>query len=216
MEGYLELHRNPTIRLEEPALDAPFKTLPPLYQKWGTLQVVSILLSSGLASGFPLQTQHLAALDSEGVFVHFLLNGDSVLALVQPATGTALRLIPERTYCSTGSPRSLSFPQRPDVAIEIIPVDAPLFVVLFDPTYKLSNDGIEAAAVPLKEDIDKMHTYRDAIRDNQGGHVVCSAHTLYPWQTFLYGAEIGAIETDQLVLDLMKTHNADLLNPKIS
>ena len=193
LEGYLELHRNPTIRLEEPALDAPFENLPSLYQTWGTLQVVAALLAAATEAGYTLQEQRLAGRDTDGIFVRLLPDGKAILTFVHPATGTTIRLIPERTYKTTGSLRSLSFSQRPDISVEIIPPSGPSRVILFDPKYKLDSDGQESTSSPLKADIDKMHTYRDAIRDEWGGRVVHSAHILYPGQTVLYGAEVGAI-----------------------
>ena len=193
LEGYLELHRSPAIRLDEPTLDAPFENLPSLYQTWGTLQVVAALLTAAYEAGYTLQTQRLAGRDSGGVFVRLLPDGDPILTFVHPTTGTAVRLIPERTYSAVGLIRSLSFSQRPDIAIEIFSPSAPPRVILFDPKYKLSSDGLKNASTPLKADIDKMHTYRDAIRDDQGQHVVQSAHILYPGQTTLYGEGIGAL-----------------------
>lgn len=193
LEGYLELHRSPTIRLDEPALDAPFENLPSLYQTWGTLQVVTALLGVAAEAGYVLQTQCLAGRDTEGVFVRLLPNGEAILTFVHPATGTTVRLIPERTYSTTGPLRSLSFSQRPDIAVEIFTPGSPPRVILFDPKYKLDSDGQDSAGSPLKADIDKMHTYRDAIRDTGGHRVVHSAHILYPGETLLYGAEVGAI-----------------------
>ncbi len=38
LEGYIELHRSVTVRMENTALEAPLENLPRLYQVWGTLK----------------------------------------------------------------------------------------------------------------------------------------------------------------------------------
>ena len=77
-------------------------------------------------------------------------------------------------------------------------------MILFDPKYKLDSDGQNGSGTPLKVDIDKMHTYRDAIRDDRGRHVVHSAHVLYPGQTTLYG-DIGALGANPQETHLLQT-----------
>ena len=46
---------------------------------------------------------------------------------------------------------------------------------------------------PKKEDVDKMHSYRDAIRDENDRHVVRYAATLYPGKTTRFGDGLAAI-----------------------
>ena len=57
-------------------------------------------------------------------------------------------------------------------------------VYIFDPKYKFENEktaiNSEESSTPKKVDIDKMHVYRDAIRDKAGNHVVAYAAILYP------------------------------------
>ena len=57
-----------------------------------------------------------------------------------PVEGTEVTLIPERTYGPSGTLRSTSFLQRPDVAIEVRRPGRPIDVIIFDPKYKLDGD----------------------------------------------------------------------------
>jgi PD-(D/E)XK nuclease superfamily len=47
---------------------------------------------------------------------------------------------------------------------------------------------------PKKDDIDKMHAYRDAIRDRSSNRVVAFASILYPGPTVNYGNGIAALK----------------------
>ena len=99
-----------------------------------------------------------------------------------------MTLTPERTYGNGGGQRSVSFTQRPDVAVDIRSQSGDLDLVLFDPKYKLDADD-ERSGIPVKSDVDKMHSYRDAIRDPLGEHLVRFAATLYPGRTQCYGRD---------------------------
>jgi predicted component of viral defense system (DUF524 family) len=92
--------------------------------------------------------------------------------------------------------RSLSFQQRPDIAIEIERPGGDNDVWLFDPKYKLDSEELEGEdpqARPKKVDIDAMHSYRDAIRDERGNRVVRYAAILYPDQTQMYMLGLAAL-----------------------
>jgi predicted component of viral defense system (DUF524 family) len=71
-------------------------------------------------------------------------------------------------------------------------------VLIFDPKYKLDSEqsGEQPKAKPKKADIDAMHAYRDAIRDEQGHRVVQYAAILYPGPTVTYTRNLEAIEAD--------------------
>jgi predicted component of viral defense system (DUF524 family) len=75
----------------------------------------------------------------------------------------------------------MTFTQVPDVTVEVRPPGGPLQLYLFDPKYKLDSDQADSSSVsPEKEDIDKMHAYRDALRGPQNERVVRYAAILYP------------------------------------
>ena len=71
-----------------------------------------------------------------------------------------------------------------------------LFV--FDPKYKLDSEGQEdeegLTGSPNKSDIDKMHAYRDAIREEGGERVVEYAALLYPGRTQHFGDDVAALQ----------------------
>jgi predicted component of viral defense system (DUF524 family) len=74
---------------------------------------------------------------------------------------------------------------------------------VFDPKYKLDTDQRDSGNVwPKKEDIDKMHAYRDALRGPQNERVVSCAAILYPGPTVEFPAgedgkpEVAALSAD--------------------
>ena len=167
--GYLEFQRSPTIHLDEPALEAPLENLPKLYQVWGTLQVLTALLEIAAERGYRIKKHQLARKDQYGIYIRLLPNGDPALVLEHPERGTIVKFIPERSYRQSGKLRSFTYEQRPDIAVEIQTSTGETQIYLFDPKYKLHTESDESEhATPQKSDIDKMHTYRDAIRDQDG------------------------------------------------
>jgi predicted component of viral defense system (DUF524 family) len=184
LEGYLEFHRSVVVRLEEPSLDAPLKNLPYLYQTWGTLEILSVLLDVAGELGYRRELQRLISRDAGGFYVRILPGGGAALVLRHPVHRTIVKFIPERTYGRRDSAlHSISYPQRPDVAVEVHPPHQPPRIYLFDPKYKLEGEFLEADGgdgKPKKVDIDKMHAYRDAIRDEEGRRSVRYAAVLYP------------------------------------
>ena len=75
-------------------------------------------------------------------------------------SGTETTLTHERTFRRTGSPRSVSFPQRPDIVLEVRAPDSVPRLFVFDPKYKLDSEGHDEESLtgrPHKTDIDKMH-----------------------------------------------------------
>ena len=199
LEGFLELHGSIAVRLEDPRLLTPLENVPDLYQLWCTLIVIVSLLDAGTRHGYELVLQRLTLRDSSGIFVQMVPAGMPALRLVHPVHQTTLELIPERTYGRNGELRSISFNQIPDVSISVRRNDGSLRLVLFDPKYKLAGEMVNNEindGRPKKEDIDKMHAYRDAIRDAEGERVVRTACTLYPGQTVQYAPGIEAIESN--------------------
>jgi len=197
LAGLLELNRSIAVRIEEPALESPLENLPRLYQVWGTLRVIEQLVEIAVAAGFELKHQTLVGHDADGIFVRVLCDGQPALELHCPESHTTVRCIPERSYRSSGTLHSISYEQRPDIAIEITQPDAAPKVLIFDPKYKLDGeliDGDPGDGKPKKVDIDKMHAYRDAIRDKTGERVVRSAATLYPGPTVSYAEGLAAIQ----------------------
>lgn len=215
LEGFLELHHSIAVRLEDPRLLTPLENAPYLYQLWGTLIVIVVLLDAGTRHGYELVHQQLTLRDSSGIFVRMVPAGIPALRLVHPEHQITVELIPERAYGRNGELRSISFSQIPDISISVRRNDGTVRLVLFDPKYKLAgamvnneiNDGR-----PKKEDIDKMHAYRDAIRDAFDERVVLVACTLYPGPSVQYGPGIEAIKSDPFNPALLEQRIARILD----
>lgn len=206
--AFLAFQRGLAARLEDPALAAPLGELPALYQMWGTLQVIVALLEAAAPLGYRVHAERLIGRDAGGLFVRVLPPGHAAVVLDHPKNGRCVRLIPERTYpagpAPVGAPpgtlRSATFAQRPDIAVEVTESGGGTRVYLFDPKYKLADvaSGIAVGAAagsaqPTKTDLDKMHAYRDAIRDGPGRRVVEHASILYPGSTIEFSSDIAAL-----------------------
>ncbi len=195
--AYLAFQRGLAVRIRDSALSAPLEDLPYLYQMWGTLRVILALLETAAPFGFRVEAERLIGRDHSGLFFRVLPAGRVAVRLVRDRDGREVRLIPEPTYGRRGTASqriySVSFDQRPDVAVEIVGADGRRDVYLFDPKYKLTETSA-GISVPTKIDIDKMHAYRDAIRGGDGRRLVRYAGTLYPGPTVKYGHGISALQ----------------------
>ena len=200
LEGYLEFRRSASIRLEDSKLDAPLENLPGLYQTWGTLEVLSVLLQVADDLGYRVRQQRLVGRDAGGFYVRVLPDGKPAIHLVHPDHKTIVKLVPERTYRGKGGRddglHSISYAQRPDVTVEVHLPHEDTRIYLFDPKYKLEGEYLEVESGdgrPKKVDIDKMHAYRDAIRDEEGRRLVRCAAILYPGPEVRYVKGLEAL-----------------------
>jgi len=158
--------------------------------------LISSLLEVAGELGYRVKSQHLVGRDAGGFYVRVLPDGKPAVTLTHPQQQTVVRLVPERTYGIGDALHSISYPQRPDVAIEVQPAQGPPSVYLFDPKYKLEGELVEgenADGKPKKADIDKMHTYRDAIRGEEGLRIVRYAAILYPGPEERYAEGLEAL-----------------------
>ena len=197
LETLLELLRIISVQLDHPSMDHPLEELPTLYQYWGTLQVLQAMLSVGEQRGFVVESQRLLRRDMSGLVFSVFPQGRAALILRHPTTGSRISLYPEQSFgrSSTKGFYSLSYQKRPDICIVCEEVEAPPQLLLFDPKYKLISEekGTMNDSRPLREDIDKMHTYRDAIRHEEIERPVSFAGIIYPGKTEHFGNGIGAI-----------------------
>ena len=138
--GFIEFHKRAAMRVVEPRLDEPLENLPDLYQLWGTLVVVQVLLEVGADLGYRVRAEQLVRRELGGLCMRVLPDGKPAVVLVHPETRTIVKLTPERTYGRDDELRSISFSQRPDIAIEVDSPDRETTVYLFDPKYKLNSE----------------------------------------------------------------------------
>ncbi|MGC4044879.1 MAG: DUF2357 domain-containing protein [Armatimonas sp.] len=191
LDGYSRLHRSMAIRLDNDLLDAPLENLPKLYQQWCTLELLSALLEVAHQRGFIVQDSSMIQRDSSGFFVRILPNGRAAVVLTHPEKQLTVYLTPEMRFTASGKLRSISFTQQPDVTLWLEDSQDRRQLYLFDPKYKLDSEIERLSSQPKKLDIDKMHTYRDAIRDSQGNLVVQFAAILYPGKTIAFSGING-------------------------
>lgn len=218
MQALIEFRRRSLVLLDEPAVDAPLENLPFLYQSWGVLEILSVVLDLAADLDYEVLSQRLAVKAQGELWVRLLRDGEPVAELAHPASDTVVRLTPQRRYAARRSAlRSVSFEQIPDVAVEI-ERDGEVVVFVFDPKYKLyGDDGSEASSSrPKKEDVDAMHAYRDAIRGAAGKRVVQHAALLYPGLTRHYGTGISALQAQPGTHEELRSEVRSVLAPALS
>jgi len=120
----------------------------------------------------------------------------------------------------------MSFPQRPDVVVEVSAPGIAPALILFDLKYKLRSDEQPVLAEeedpsvppgqPKKVDIDTMHAYRDAIRTLSGERVVSYAAILYPGPEVRYPPGIEALKADPLRPELLRERLRSVLSAAIA
>ncbi len=196
-----DLRREPAVELREPALQAPLENLPYLYECWGVMQALVVLAECAEEAGYRVSAQRLVHLQRGEPFFQVLRDGHPALVL-EDGHGARIQAIPQRRYAAkTQGLHSLTFAQIPDLAIERQEAEGRVSVVILDPKYKLDSEEL----APQKADIDKMHAYRDAIRDANGQAVVRAAWILYPGQTVPFCPEVQALRAvpgEDCTLDL--------------
>ena len=171
-----------------PALEHPLENTPELYQYWGTLGVIATLKKFAEEHGFDLRRQSLIKHDSRGWFVTVLAPGQELVHFVNKNTGEEIRCFAERTFSSAKDKDgyySMSYQKRPDICIELRKEGEEPKLIIFDPKYKLISEDASypGKGSPVRDDIDKMHTYRDAIRYRDGLAPVVYAAIIYPGKT---------------------------------
>ena len=203
LEGYRAFCQSLRIELRDDRIESPLENLPYLYELWGTLRVVDCLLKNAAGHGYRLVHQRLVTRDAGGLWFQRLQAGEPAMELQHPGTGTRVRLVPQRTYSAQGGVlRSLSFAQVPDITIEVRAPEGEPLLYLLDPKYKLDSERLSVTSAgmvggsPLKVDIDKMHAYRDAIRDAGGRAVVRYAAIMYPGPSRTYSDGLEALNAD--------------------
>lgn len=204
LEGYRALLQSSLVRLHDERLESPLQNLPALYELWGTLLVVEALLEAARRTGYRIVAQDLIRRLPIGLCVDVLPAGRPLAELAHE-DGVRVRLHSQRSYLRSrdAALHSISFPQRPDVALEVCDAEGGQRVFILDPKYKL--DGEERGQLsdlsdlsgpsgrPKKVDIDKMHAYRDAIRGPNGQRTVAYAAILYPGPDVAYATGLEAL-----------------------
>lgn len=192
-KSYIELQKNIIIKFEENEMLAQLNDIPYIYQMWATLKVLNSLISFANNNNYIIIRENILTKMNGLPIMNFKKNGKICLELDKVENNIKIKVELEKIYNSEGIIQSISFNQKPDIAIEIYKYDEPIGVIIFDPKYKLDSENLtdkdsdtEGNQKPKKEDIDKMHAYRDSIRIKQGNNIVKYAIILYPGNTQIY------------------------------
>ena len=197
LDALVEFRRSVAVHLEDAALDAPLQNLPYLYQRWCLLEVIDTVTRVAGDHGYRVVQERLYRRRQGALFIDVLPMGEPLVRYRHDESGTEITLTHERTFHLTGSPRSVSFPQRPDIVLEVRAQDLEPRLFVFDPKYKLDSEGLDEEGLvgrPKKSDIDKMHAYRDAIRGYGGRQVIDYAAILYPGPSKHFGNNVAALQ----------------------
>ncbi len=220
LERFLEFNRGMIVQLDQQMIEAPLENLPSLYQTWCTLTTIDALLELADELEFTVISHRLTHKRAGETFISVLPDGRPSLTLRREETDTTVSFTPELSFGRHGRYQSISLPQRPDITIEIRRGSSDRStLVLFDPKYKLdseyTSDG-NPGGRPKKEDIDKMHAYRDAIRDVDGNRPVAFAGVFYPGGSIDYGNEIGALSARPGQCDSMRKSIREIVEKRLA
>jgi hypothetical protein len=196
LETFLDFRNRTAVRLNEPALESPLENLPLLYETWGVLQAIHTILDLGTEYGYHIKRNEIFRHGQVGSWIEVLPNGRPAVTLERSSDDKTISVIPQRNYAAGDRLRSISYAQRPDLAVEIARPQQPTQVYLLDPKYKLESEmSLDALGdgKPKKVDIDKMHAYRDAIRDEEGRRIVKFAGILYPGPQQIFTPGLAAL-----------------------
>jgi len=190
------------VHLNDPALESPLKSVPVLYELWAALAAIEAALAAAVDAGFCVVFERLVRRQPGSLLISLATDGGTMVDLCH-ASGTRLRIAAQRSFTVEGrSLRSLSYAQRPDLVLELARPGKDPELIILDPKYKLEG---EDGRRPKKEDIDKMHAYRDAIVDSESGRrVVRHAAILYPGEACSFGPAISAIPADPRNVDALR------------
>lgn len=184
------------VRFGSGALDTPFRSVPNLYELWGTFASLTKIVELLVDHGFEIGRERLIRRLPQGPLVE-LVQGQNPLAHLTRGDSTTANVYFQRSFSAQSAPlASVSFDQRPDLVVEVARPDGPCALIVLDPKYKL--DERSGMIGPKKEDIDKMHAYRDAIVHRSHGRVIRHAAILYPGPTRRFGDEVSALNADPL------------------
>jgi hypothetical protein len=233
LEDYLALHKQSSVRLEEPALNAPLNKFPFLYQLWANLKVMSVMLQVCAESGYLCVSHRWVKRDNKGLFIQVMYDGEAAIELSCPITGRGVRLLPWRTDSGSEKNLSTSHELPPGLAIAIYTAEKPPVVLLFDPKYKVApesakkavakktsaktkaakNEMVDAlgAIEPMKEDIDELLLCMDQVRTPEGVREIQYAAILYPGQRKQIASDLEALSARPSDGEALQKNVYDLL-----
>ena len=146
-------------------LDLSYRDTPTLYEYWTWLTLTRTFIDLGFSPA-PGTADRLLRFTAHGLTVRPMQGRASAIHL--RGRDCSVRILYNPTY-TTRKGRSVTHDLRPDIVVEIQHKKGARTVHAFDAKYRRewhpvgSNDGDDGFWTPLRDDIDKMHAYRDAI-----------------------------------------------------
>lgn len=134
--------------------DLSYRDTPTLYEYWTWFTLIQTFCHLGFK---PQVAKNLFHLTQRGIIISPTQGEPSAIQLQK--NNTHLRCLYNPTY-TTASGQSLTHDLRPDIVIEL-QHNKTRTVHAFDAKYRRENHN--EYWIPLREDIDKMHAYRDAV-----------------------------------------------------
>ena len=157
--------------------DLSYRDTHALYEYWVFFTLVHTLCDIGFV---PVRDDNLFHLTNRGLSVSPAQGESSAIYLQRGEC--RIRCLYNMTYTTT-SGRALTHDLRPDVIIEIHTANRERAIYAFDAKYR--REDYNGTWIPMREDIDKMHAYRDAIgqvTDTNFQRILKSAVVLFPAQ----------------------------------
>ena len=157
--------------------DLSYRETHTLYEYWVFFTLVHTLCDIGFV---PIGDNNLFHLTNRGLSVSPAQGESSAIHLQRGEC--RIRCLYNMTYTTT-SGRALTHDLRPDIIIEIHTANRERAIYAFDAKYR--REDYNGTWIPMREDIDKMHAYRDAIgqvTDTDFQRILKSAVVLFPAQ----------------------------------
>lgn len=193
--------------------DLSYRDTPTLYEYWTYFTLIQSFQKLGFS---PQVDKNLFHLTQRGIILSPTQGEPSAIHLQNKTTH--IRCLYNPTY-TTASGRSLTHDLRPDIVIEIQTPNTRT-VHAFDAKYRREDHN--GYWIPLREDIDKMHAYRDAVgqviqddfqRTLKSAIVFFPAENNIPYQTHAFFKSlphgIGGLPLlpgDSNTLDILSNH----------
>jgi len=147
-------------------LTLPILEIPVLYEYWSVLQIIDLLCNMDEWKKY----QHFIEKNEFGYLFRLIDGNNSLFELSN--TEKRVFLFYQKTY-DTYAGRNL----RPDITLEMHINGKLSKILVLDPKYRSNLDSGDPN--DPENAINKMHVYKEAIRGNDGEHIVEAAYAIY-------------------------------------
>jgi len=157
LEGYLALKEQPSVSLEDAAIQNPLTYFPYLYQRWANLLVLNSMLRVCADVGYQCVSHHWVKSYRESIIIKPMNDGRPAVQVRSPG-GQLVSFVP-------WSPSGEISDTPMGAAIFIEHQDRPATLLLFDPKYWIDSESATEPQ-PLKKDVDELLRVIQKGKDN--------------------------------------------------